>query len=136
MQVIEEMPGPQRTLWIQCLFLFSLCWSVGANTDAPGRAKFNTYLRQLVDNAVPPELEHFMEGKRVQINSMFPSSGMVYDFAFDKAKSKWEGWLNTVEHKPLNMEAEYSNIVVPTVDTLRWGHSTTAGCIFLVHTVR
>lgn len=119
MQVIEEMPGPQRTLWIQSLFLFSLCWSLGGNTDGPGRAQFNTYLRQIVDNNVPEELSLFMDGKRVQINQMVPSSGTVYDYVFDKSKSKWENWLNTIEQKPLNVEAEYSTIVVPTVDTLR-----------------
>jgi Dynein heavy chain AAA lid domain len=118
-QVIQEMPGPQRTLWIQSLFLFSLSWSVGGNTDGPGRAQFNTYLRQLVDNNVPEELSLFMDGKRVQINQMIPSSGTVYDYMFDKSKSKWENWLQTIEPKPLSLEAEYSTIVVPTVDTLR-----------------
>jgi dynein heavy chain, axonemal len=113
------MPGPQRTLWIQSLFLFSLCWSVGGNTDGPGRAQFNTYLRQLVDNNIPEELSLFMDGKRVQINLMIPSAGTVYEYVFDKSKSKWENWLQTIEQKPLNLEAEYSTIVVPTVDSLR-----------------
>lgn len=72
-----------------------------------------------MDNTIPDELSLYMDGKRVQINLMVPSAGTVYDYVFDKSKSKWENWLNTVEQKPLNLEAEYSTIVVPTVDTLR-----------------
>lgn len=119
-QVIDEMPGPQRTLWIQCLFLFSLCWSVGGNTDGAGQETFNSYLRRLVANDVPDELSLFMQGKRVQINQMMPDTRSVYEFVFDKKRNRWEFWLNTAgEQKPPDPQAEYTNIVIPTVDTIR-----------------
>lgn len=119
-QVIENMPGPQRSLWIQCLFLFSLCWSIGGNTNEPGRDLFNSYLRRLVANDVPDEISLFMQGKRVQINQMMPDSRSVYDFVFDRKRNRWEFWLNTVgEQKAPPVDAEYTNIVIPTVDTIR-----------------
>lgn len=120
MQVIEDMPGPQRSLWIQCLFLFSLCWSVGGNTDGPGRESFNLYLRRLVANDVPEELSLFMQGKRVQINQMMPDTRSVYEYVFDRKRNRWEFWLNTAgEQRVPSHDAEYTNIVVPTVDTIR-----------------
>ena len=117
--MIEDMPGPQRTLWVQCLFVFALVWSVGGNTDAAGRTTFNKHLRAVVADAVPDELAIFATGKAVKLNQMCPDTRSVYDFVFDKAKSKWEFWLSTVEAKPLDPAAEYSEIVVPTVDTVR-----------------
>jgi dynein heavy chain, axonemal len=119
LQMIRDMPGPQRTLWIQNLFLIALVWSIGGNTDAGGRDKFNTYLRRLVSNDVPQELAVFATGQPVRINQMFSESKSVYDFVFDKSKSSWQFWLSTVEPKPIDVDAEYSNIVVPTVDTIR-----------------
>lgn len=119
LQVIEGMPGPQRTLWVQSLFLFSVVWSVGGNTDSNGRAAFNTTLRRVINNDVPESLQVYATGKALKVNQMFPETRSVYDFMFDKSKSKWEYWLNTVESKPLDSDAEYSNIVVPTVDTIR-----------------
>lgn len=120
LQVIAEMPGPQRTLWIQSLFLFALVWSVGGNTDGAGRTNFNRHLRSVVNQNVPEELALFATGKPVKINQMIPETRSVYDFVFDKTKSKWEYWLQTIEPKPLHPDAEYSNIVVPTVDTIRY----------------
>ncbi len=40
---------------------------------------------------------------------------------FDKTKGKWVPWMDTLEQKPLDSDAEYSNIIVPTVDTVRRG---------------
>lgn len=39
---------------------------------------------------------------------------------FDKSKHKWVPWLETIETKALDPELEYSNIIVTTVDTVRY----------------
>lgn len=39
---------------------------------------------------------------------------------FDKSRSKWVPWMDTLESKALDPEAEYSTIIVPTVDTVRY----------------
>lgn len=93
---------------------------MGGNTDGPGRATFNLYLRRLVANDVPEELNLFMHGKRVQINQMMPDTRSVYEFVFDRKRNRWEFWLNTAgEQRVPSYDAEYTNIVVPTVDTIR-----------------
>ena len=126
--MVAEMPGPQLTLWIQSLFLFSAVWSLGGNTDAAGRAIFNAYLRRLVRNDVPEELANSAAGAAVKVSSMMPDTKSVYDYVFDKSKSGWQFWLSTIEAKPLDPEAEYSNIVVPTVDTIRCDCSCSQFC--------
>jgi hypothetical protein len=44
----------------------------------------------------------------------------VYDFVFDTGRGKWVPWMDTLESKALDPEAEYSTIIVPTVDTVRY----------------
>ena len=43
----------------------------------------------------------------------------VYDYMFDKTRSKWSPWMDSLESKALDPEAEYSTIIVPTMDTVR-----------------
>ena len=47
-------------VWVQCLFLFALVWSVGANTDEEGRTTFDHMLRKLLINDPPPELKPYI----------------------------------------------------------------------------
>lgn len=119
MQVITDMPPPQQTLWLQSLFLFALVWSVGGNTDSSGRAAFDTYLRRLVHSDVPEELQLFATGQPVKISQMMPEAKSVYDFVWSKERSAWQPWLSAAETKPIEADAEYANIVVPTADTVR-----------------
>jgi hypothetical protein len=44
----------------------------------------------------------------------------VYDFVVDRTKLKWVPWLDRLESKALDTDAEYSSIIVPTMDTLRY----------------
>lgn len=37
---------------LECLFIFSLVWSLGASTEGEGRAKFSTFLRKLLEQQV------------------------------------------------------------------------------------
>ena len=44
----------------------------------------------------------------------------MYSYVFDTAKAKWMPWLDTVEAKAPEADAEYSSIIVQTVDTVRY----------------
>lgn len=118
--MVEDMPPAQASLWLQSHFIFSVIWSMGGNTDEAGRARFNTLFRGVLTNSVPEELALWATGTYTKVQSLPPDTRSVYDFLFDKEKGKWEFWLNSIESKPLDPDAEYSNIIVPTVDTIRY----------------
>ena len=49
-QIIEERPARTEAeimQWLQSLFLFSLCWSIGGNLDTDSRLKFSDFLKVL-----------------------------------------------------------------------------------------
>lgn len=53
---LRELDDAQQSSLIQSLFLFSLVWSLGANTDEEGRCKFDAALRKLITGEPPAEL--------------------------------------------------------------------------------
>jgi hypothetical protein len=57
---LQELTEQQQDTQLQCYFLFSLVWSLGANTDAEGRAIFDGLLRKLISKNTPPELAPFV----------------------------------------------------------------------------
>ena len=47
---MDEKPAKTETeimQWLQSLFLFSLCWSIGGNLDTDSRLKFSDFLKVL-----------------------------------------------------------------------------------------
>ena len=48
--VMDEKPAKTEAeimQWLQSLFLFSLCWSVGGNLDTDSRLKFSEFFKVL-----------------------------------------------------------------------------------------
>lgn len=85
-EVFAEMNENMQNVWIQSIFLFSLVWSVGANTTEDGRKKFDTALRQLIVNDPPADIKPFITSPPVKITQLFPEGRLVYDFNFDKSR--------------------------------------------------
>eukprot|EP00775_Hariotina_reticulata_P006671 gene6671-6895_t len=118
---LVELPEQQQSTLLQAQFLFSLVWSLGANTDEDGRHRFDTALRQLLKGeAAAAELTSYITAPEVAIAIPFPEGKLVYDYVLDCSKMKWVPWLDRLEAKALDTEAEYSSIIVPTMDTLRY----------------
>ena len=61
----EESSEQQQATQLQCYFLFSLVWSLGANTDAEGRAVFDGVLRKLLKRETPHEVAAFVTSAEV-----------------------------------------------------------------------
>ena len=94
--------------------------------------KFDFFLRKLVDGKVDPSPERtdFDLGPGLEIvpptekrvAKAFPKAteGSVYDMHFEKDKFRWTNWLKTVKDEPIREELEFQNIVVTTIDTIRY----------------
>ena len=95
-------------------FLFSLIWSLGCSTDAAGRQIFNTTLRELFEDPQAPK-----------VSAPVPDRGLVYDSCFDVNKAKWLGWLETIPNFQIPASAQFQEILVPTMDSIRYVHIMT-----------
>ncbi|KAF5833108.1 hypothetical protein DUNSADRAFT_10689 [Dunaliella salina] len=116
----RDLTEEQQLNWLTCQFLFALVWSLGGNTDDEGRKRFDFCLRHVLSNDPPPELKVWCTGAPVKVATPFPEGKMVYDFVYDKERGKWVPWMDTIESKKISPEAEYSTIIVSTVDTVRY----------------
>ncbi|XP_013988847.1 dynein axonemal heavy chain 1 isoform X2 [Salmo salar] len=105
---------------IEPWFIFSLVWSVGATGDAPSCQRFSAWLRAK------------MAEEKVEL--CFPEEGLVYDFQLDDAgisnmgdeeeedrgrKVHWVSWMKSAQNVVITPETSYSDIIVPTPDTVR-----------------
>lgn len=100
------------TMIIESLFIFSLVWSVGGSIDSQSQFKFDICLRDNVAK-LPFHL-------RLPI----PTLGTMYDYLFvvNDDIGIWKPWLSTIEVSPIENNAEFSSIVVPTKDTARYSY--------------
>jgi len=68
-----------------------------------GRKKFDSKLRQLLK----------------EFKGLPPTTGLVHDFCYDIKNKVWVDWLETVPEFSVNTRLDYTDIVVPTSDSIR-----------------
>ncbi|KAJ3181753.1 Dynein heavy chain 7, axonemal [Geranomyces variabilis] len=106
--------GDTTTTIVQNVFVFSLIWSVGASVDEAGRTKFSANLRSMLATSPP---------KDMSTDIKLPE-GLVYDFTYQKADGgTWRSWVDTIPSNwSIPAKVKVDNIMVPTVDTARYGY--------------
>ncbi|KAL6464354.1 hypothetical protein MHYP_G00266710 [Metynnis hypsauchen] len=105
---------------IEPWFIFSLIWSVGSTGDAASRQRFSTWFRAK------------MAQEKIQL--CFPEEGLVYDYQLEDGgisnlseeeedakgrKVQWVNWMKYAADVVITPETNYSDIIVPTADTVR-----------------
>ena len=127
------MSDKDQRVFVDCSFAFAVVWSIGGTTDGPGRKKFDDFFRKLVDKRVDekPERADYDLGPGLAIaypdNKLAKtlpaaSEGSVYDLHFDKEMGRWKNWLKvaTVDTSPIHERTSFLDIVVTTIDTVRY----------------
>jgi len=89
---------------VEAIFIFCVVWSVGCTTNLDGRAKFNNKLKEIM-------------GKENKFK--FPNVGTCYDYKFSLEKKEWVYWTETIDAFVIDSKANYSEIIVPTFDSIR-----------------
>jgi dynein heavy chain len=88
---------------IEKVFAFSAVWSIGAGLTGNSRAMFDAALKE--------------------IDSSFPPSQTSYDYALNYEKGDWQLWEEKLPNPFRPPEgAQFNDIIVPTVDTIRNSH--------------
>lgn len=95
---IEELES-----MIKELTAYAMIWSVACTTNNDGRKRMDAFLKN-----------KFAEN---QIN--FPQDQTVYDWCFVTKTKEWKLWLETVPEYHCDTKLSYTEIVVPTDDSVR-----------------
>jgi len=132
-----------RMTHIECCFIFSLIWSIGASGTGESQKKFTAYLAEImsdithIDQAFPGVLTAlqlrnwaapdwaaeeiqdlpFKEGKW---SLPLPTKGDFWDYLYDPEAKKWDLWTNTLQPLEISEGTPFSQIVVPTSYTAQF----------------
>ncbi|XP_072136794.1 dynein axonemal heavy chain 1 isoform X1 [Mobula birostris] len=107
---------------IEPWFIFCLIWSVGCTGDAQSYSIFSNWLRRK------------MEKEKIAL--CFPDGGLVYDYQLVDAgfsntspeeeniekRVQWVHWITSAPEVEITPETNYSDIIIPTQDTIRMSH--------------
>jgi dynein heavy chain len=85
------------------IFFFSMTWSIGCTTNLAGREKFDKWIRERIIKSQTP----------------FPEDKLVYDYVWTVDTKEWKSWHETIKEYVVDVKAPYSEIVVPTLDSIR-----------------
>ena len=91
---------------IEARFMFAFVWSVCCTVDAQGRATFDSFIRT--------------EMKQRGSTHQFPDQGLVYDYCFDDGTKSWITWMDTIEQYKFDPKAEFADLIIPTLDSVRY----------------
>jgi dynein heavy chain len=118
---------------IHAYFCLSLIWSVGATVDAPGRLRFDDYMKRVLNGRVvgDPDHDKFRSLHPEYANTYkhppkvlctLPEEDTMYDYTYfvKGKKTSWVKWSNDPLITKFKIEkgTEFSSIAVPTVSTV------------------
>jgi dynein heavy chain len=92
---------------LEGIFYYALIWSLGVTTNEEGRKKFDLFFREEIQK------------KSIDVKFIIPEEGTVYDYMFDLEKGQWVNWINTLPPYEISATALYTEIIVPTPDSIR-----------------
>ncbi|KAL7522596.1 hypothetical protein ACHAWX_007291 [Stephanocyclus meneghinianus] len=96
-----------NTKAMERIFVYCLCWSVGALLEAEDRMKFDSWLRQRDSNQIMPKVQ---QGET------------IYEYFVNAVTGEWEKWKPPAWAYPDSEKLDFSNLLVPTMDSTRAQH--------------
>ncbi|CAI8006104.1 Dynein heavy chain 3, axonemal, partial [Geodia barretti] len=115
---MESVPQSQSLVWLPCLFLFSLVWSLGGALVGDSRTKFDVFYRTLISGT---DQQH-PRPKNIKLakNHLLPERDTVFDYFFQKTGGVWAPWEDLLDRNAsIPAGAKVTELIIPTVDTAR-----------------
>ena len=92
--------------------------------DGDSRPKFDAFLRDVASGKPPRGYEKVdgVFGEAAPWAKFCPSDASLYEYTFNKVKNQWQLWVDTITREDTKIadSAEFSQIIVPTLDTARY----------------
>ena len=124
-----------RSQWVECMFLFSVVWSLGASTDTEGRALFSAFYRDLLQGRCAADVRSYnaerFASRRPQLSFPSPADYSssssasdckdVYEYVYNRraGSGQWVNWMTVEPSYVIPEGAKFHELIVPTVDTVR-----------------
>ncbi|CAE7838811.1 DNAH1, partial [Symbiodinium microadriaticum] len=109
------------------LFFFAMVWSVGATCEGSTRPAFSKLIWAILNEEKHERLELEVQGMNVELPPVqdgiklagLDIGAFIYDYFYDIQKSQWVPWMETIPAFEIPRSAQYDEIVVPSVDSVR-----------------
>lgn len=100
---------------IECIFIFSVIWSLGAPLIEESRNYFDSFVKRLSDWTL-------IENPDIPVGpGQLPSAlPTLYEYKFDKSDLLWKSWVSEISGNfAPTSDMKFYQMLVPTVDTVR-----------------
>jgi dynein heavy chain len=123
---------------LECVVIKAVIWTIGACVDAKSRVKLDRYLRDFLTGGIeacegsdvlfadflsknPGYSSSNSDEVRHQRAAFLPipDTGIVYDYRFDVKRGAWGNWMDGLSPFVIPRDAQFSLILVPTIDSER-----------------
>ncbi|KAJ3027001.1 UNVERIFIED_CONTAM: Dynein heavy chain 6, axonemal, partial [Siphonaria sp. JEL0065] len=91
------------------IFVFCYAWSIGGNLADGNQEKFDTFLRDMIDNSPMPDFS-------------MPSSNSIFAHYVDVKKKCFGVWEDIVPSFTYSRDIPYFQMIVPTPDTVKYAY--------------
>ncbi|KAJ7387135.1 Dynein heavy chain 10, axonemal [Desmophyllum pertusum] len=98
----------------EAIFLSSLTWSLGGGLLEDGRTVFDGFVKRIASLPQNPAA-----GTAVGPGEIPSAQPNLFEYYFDSKKLLWVPWIDVIPEYLHDPEKKYSEILVPTVDTVR-----------------
>ncbi|XP_050428284.1 dynein axonemal heavy chain 3-like [Adelges cooleyi] len=114
----EEAGVGVASIWLTCVTLFCIVWTMGSTIKDESRNKFDLFFRKLIqgNNEKHPKPESFKLTK----SHLFPDTGTVYDYIYDKKNNgTWIFWSEKLDLKRIPPDAKVNELIIGTDETVK-----------------
>ena len=108
--------------------MFACTWSLGASLDSKSRKHFNILFKELMAEGLSLENKRrykilvMVDAPKKAMGCPYPEEGNVFEYKFvNEGNGLWVRWDDELKGvAPIPADAEFSSIIVPTVNTIRY----------------